>query len=195
VKCQKILLTTFNDDRAPKTIKVFVNRPSLDFGDADRDAATQTFVLQNEPVGGEQSDTNKPRHVAYKLSADSKTKQAELELHFVKFQKVTDLTLFVADNIGGADTSVITQLDVLSSEKMVFKRERICVLIFGLNFVRLGKACRIRCDRGSFRQITRRSKWKNSLHRFHCKLVWCVSRSILDIAPPQLRLVVFVVCS
>ena len=98
-----------------------MNRPSLDFGDADRDAATQTFVLEDKlsVTAEQQSDTNKPRHAKYQLSADSKTKQAELELHFVKFQKVTDLTLFVVDNLGGAETSVISQLDVLSAEKLV----------------------------------------------------------------------------
>lgn len=97
-----------------------MNRPSLDFGDADRDAATQTFILEDKlSVAEQQSDTNKPRHTKYTVSADAKTKQAELELHFVKFQKVTDLTLFVADNVGAAETSVITQLDILSSEKMV----------------------------------------------------------------------------
>jgi len=116
VKCSRITLTTYNDERAPKTIKVFVNRPSLDFADADRDAATQTFVLGDADVLADApSDTSKPRLVKYKVDGKS-FKSAELELHFVKFQKVSELTLFVVDNAGD-DSTAITQLDVQSAEK------------------------------------------------------------------------------
>jgi len=63
-------------EAAPKTVKLFVNQPSLDFDDIDSHAPVQEL----------------------KISAGSR-----MELQFVKFQNVSLLTVFVADNVEGED--------------------------------------------------------------------------------------------
>jgi len=122
VKVAQIQFSTFNDGRAPKTIKLFVNSPNLDFNDAESESATQTFVLTDDKVDEndvDDADSKKEIPVQYKTSADGKTKTAVLNLRYVKFQKVTEITLFVEDNLGDEDTSVIVDLDLKSGEKAV----------------------------------------------------------------------------
>jgi thioredoxin 1 len=116
-KVAALALASSDDGRAPKTVKLFVNVPHIDFAQADDEPPTQTFVLW--PAGSTlpppSSDVS-VRNVLY-ASTGSGTLTAELPLHYVKWQKTTSLSLFVVDNLGDEDTSVLRALDVLSGEK------------------------------------------------------------------------------
>jgi len=77
------------EDKGPKTVKVFINQPStLDFDKAEGYEPTQQVDLSKEDV----------------------TEGNAVNLRFVKFQNVQNLTLFVLDNQSGDD---VTQLDFL----------------------------------------------------------------------------------
>ena len=67
------------------------------------------------------SDKNAIHHVRYDKSDD--VLAAELPLHLVKFAKTSQLSLFVVDNLGDDDTSVIVSIDACSAEKTVKKVE------------------------------------------------------------------------
>ena len=84
VKVHSIKFTEFNlgsePESAPTTVKLFVNRCNLGFEDVDDVDATQTIELTPEDLreGGE-----------------------ALLLKFVKFQRVSSITIFIEDNDGG----------------------------------------------------------------------------------------------
>ncbi|OQR95566.1 hypothetical protein THRCLA_07760 [Thraustotheca clavata] len=79
VKIHSISLKAPNDDTAPRKLKLFVNRTNLGFSDvADIEPVQQIDLTQ------EQLDAGKA-----------------IELRFVKFQRVTSLTLFIEENNGG----------------------------------------------------------------------------------------------
>jgi len=122
VKCMRVILETVDDARAPKTVKLFVNNANLDFNEAEDETPTQTFLLSSAATTTTKSpslDSADPnvRAVAYSRGGADGTLQAELELHYVRYQKVTHLSLFVVDNVGDSETSVIRKLDVSSGEK------------------------------------------------------------------------------
>ncbi|XP_045183717.2 thioredoxin-like protein 1 isoform X2 [Mercenaria mercenaria] len=76
-------------DKGPKTVKVFQNQPrSLDFDSADSMTPTQQLDLTPE-------DTEEGKLV---------------QLKYVKFQNVSNITLFIKDNFEGGE---VTQLDYL----------------------------------------------------------------------------------
>lgn len=92
VKIHSLKIEAPNDGRAPKTIKIFTNQPSsVDFDQAEGMEAIQKLDLTPEDVSGEKV----------------------IPLRFVKFQNVTNLVLFVANNQGDEDTSVISYLKVI----------------------------------------------------------------------------------
>jgi len=77
------------EEKGPKTVKIFINQPStLDFDKAEGYEPTQQIDL----------------------SADDLKEGNVINLRYVKFQNVQNLTLFVSDNQGGDD---VTQLDYL----------------------------------------------------------------------------------
>eukprot|EP00735_Rhodelphis_limneticus_P010178 TRINITY_DN2927_c5_g3::TRINITY_DN2927_c5_g3_i6::g.4661::m.4661 TRINITY_DN2927_c5_g3::TRINITY_DN2927_c5_g3_i6::g.4661 ORF type:complete len:176 (+),score=28.58,sp/Q9SQZ9/PITH1_ARATH/40.26/1e-34,PITH/PF06201.8/2.5e-42 TRINITY_DN2927_c5_g3_i6:42-569(+) len=80
-------------DRAPSRIKVFLNRKSLDFNEAEDETATQVIELQESDV----------------------TEGKSVLLKGVKFQKVNSLTLFVSGNLGDSPKTVITRLAIFGS--------------------------------------------------------------------------------
>ncbi len=123
VKCATLVLSSTDDGRAPKSLKLFVNQPHVDFSQADDDAPTAAFELL--PVGASvdvnsssSSSSSAVRRVAYTRD-EAGVLRAVLPLHYVHFQKVTSLSVFVEDNLGGEETSVLTSIDVLSGEKPV----------------------------------------------------------------------------
>lgn len=80
------------EDKGPKTIKLFVNLPSTpDFDYCEREAGEQSFTLTPQQLTG----------------------QDLISLKFVKFQKVTNLTIFVADNQEGSDCTQIHRLTLI----------------------------------------------------------------------------------
>jgi hypothetical protein len=76
--------------RAPKAIKVFINRPNLGFDDADAEAATQELTL----------------------TEDQATGKAVVPLRYVAFQRCQSVQLFVKSNQGGTDETRLDALDV-----------------------------------------------------------------------------------
>ncbi|KAL6073500.1 Thioredoxin-like protein 1 [Balamuthia mandrillaris] len=79
------------DGRAPQTVKLYVNQPTMDFQSPDSIPATQELHLGAEDI----------------------TESSLIPLKFVKFQNVTSLTLFVEDNQGQEPTSVIQRLRII----------------------------------------------------------------------------------
>lgn len=76
-------------EKAPKTVKVFQNQPrSLDFDSADSMEPIQTL----------------------ELTPDDVKEGSLIPLRFVKFQNVSNITLFIKDNLSGDE---VTQLDYL----------------------------------------------------------------------------------
>lgn len=78
----------------PKEVRLFINRSSpLDFEDAEDATPTQTLVLTPADLTGENP----------------------VELKFVKFQKVSMITLFVVSNQAESETTTITQIEFIGS--------------------------------------------------------------------------------
>uniref|UniRef100_A0A915JL08 Thioredoxin-like protein 1 n=1 Tax=Romanomermis culicivorax TaxID=13658 RepID=A0A915JL08_ROMCU len=74
---------------APKTVKIFINTPvTMDFDQALRSNAVQVLELNEKQV----------------LDGEI------INLFFVKFQNVRNITLFIVDNQGCADTTRLTRL-------------------------------------------------------------------------------------
>lgn len=85
-------------DKAPKTLKTYVNRPStLSFDEADSTDPTEILTLSSSsytPVS----------------SSNPNLVQATLPLRFVKYQSVHGVTLFIENNIGDAETTTVCQV-------------------------------------------------------------------------------------
>ena len=123
----RVQLRTFADARAPKTVKLFANRATLDFADAEASPPTQTFVLlpadtPDSAVPPVPSDKSAVHHVRYAPVASAgpvALVEAELPLHLVLWRTVTHVSLFVEDNASGDDDAVsaIVSLAALTAER------------------------------------------------------------------------------
>ncbi len=82
--------------QAPKTIKLFANKPHMGFDDATSLAPTQVLELTPEQVG---------------------EKAPLVPLKFVKFQNVNTLTIFIEDNQGDEETTVVQSLKVVGAPR------------------------------------------------------------------------------
>ncbi|XP_046556105.1 thioredoxin-like protein 1 [Haliotis rubra] len=81
-------------ENAPKTIKIFINQPTtLDFDGADSMEPVQKFILTPDDV----------------------KEGALVQLRYVKFQNVQNITFFIKDNLGDADTTQIDYIGVIGS--------------------------------------------------------------------------------
>ncbi|KAI7836452.1 hypothetical protein COHA_009669 [Chlorella ohadii] len=87
-----VVKSTKSPDQAPKRIKLFVNRPTIGFGEAADAAGVQEFDLSESDLEGQQ-----------------------LQLKLVKFTKVNVLTIFVESNQGDEGTTIIQKLAVFGS--------------------------------------------------------------------------------
>ncbi|KAJ8656795.1 thioredoxin [Lichtheimia ornata] len=93
VKIHSIKFKAKNVAQAPKTVKIYANRQTLGFDDADSIKETQTLEL--EPKDFEDD--------------------AVVNLRFVKFQNITSLVLFVVDNQEDEETTQVQQLIFIGS--------------------------------------------------------------------------------
>ncbi|XP_065064006.1 thioredoxin-like protein 1 [Rhopilema esculentum] len=94
VKLHSVKIAAPDDGRGPKTIKIFKNQPSaIDFDQAKRMEALQTLNLSSDDIDGNQI----------------------IELRYVKFQDVQNIIIFVQDNQGGEETTVIGNLTIIGS--------------------------------------------------------------------------------
>lgn len=81
-------------EKAAKTVKLFINQPNaLDFDKAESYEPIQTVVLSKDDV----------------------TEDAIVPLKYVKLQNVQSVTLFVKDNQGGEDTTIVEYLSLIGS--------------------------------------------------------------------------------
>ncbi|CAJ1966147.1 unnamed protein product [Cylindrotheca closterium] len=89
VKIHSLKFTAFNQGNEPETsptvVKLYINRPNLGFEDIDDVDETQALELTSEDLR-EGSDA--------------------MLLKFVKFQRVSSLTIFIEDNNGGDVSSL-----------------------------------------------------------------------------------------
>lgn len=96
VKIHSLRFFAPSDGHGPKIIKIFINRTStLDFDEAEIMEAVQEILVAPTDI------------VA--------TKEVAIPLRFVKFQNVTNLTLFIKTNQGGLDTTQIQRLDIIGT--------------------------------------------------------------------------------
>ncbi|KAF9972268.1 Thioredoxin-like protein 1 [Actinomortierella ambigua] len=94
VKLHSLKIVPKNLANAPRTIKLYANRVTLGFDDAESVQETQTIELTEK---------------------DYKEKDGLVPLRFVKFQNVSSIILFVVDNQEGEDTTQIQQLIFVGS--------------------------------------------------------------------------------
>jgi len=81
-------------DKGPKTVKLFINLPhTLDFDQAASTEAVQTL----------------------EFTADQLTKGEVVNLRFVKFQNVQNVQVFIENNVGDDDVTVIEDLKFYGS--------------------------------------------------------------------------------
>lgn len=86
------------EDNGPKDCKIFINQTSsLDFDAAERNTCLQSLELKPEDLKEENL----------------------INLRYVKFQNVQNITLFFANNQSGSETTVINYLKFIGSSKEV----------------------------------------------------------------------------
>jgi len=84
------------ESQAPAHIKLFLNKRSFDFSDAETLPPVQEFDLTKEQTKQDAS--------------------VQIPLRYVKFQNVNSLTIFVDKNHGNAETTKITKLVIIGQE-------------------------------------------------------------------------------
>ncbi|KAJ3112999.1 Thioredoxin-like protein 1 [Physocladia obscura] len=105
VKLHSIKITGPKEN-APSYIKTFINRPvTLSFDEAETIDAIESIDLT--PL--------------YSGSADDSTVTATVQLRFVKYQSVNSVTIFVGQNLGKQDTTVINKIVFYGSPVEVTK--------------------------------------------------------------------------
>ncbi|KAJ3360383.1 Thioredoxin-like protein 1 [Allomyces javanicus] len=85
VKLHSIKFVAADHDTAPKTIKLFVNRVGMGFDSVDAVEPTQVLELTEEDYAVDKATA----------------------LRFVKFQSVNNLSIFVEENFGGDELTVL----------------------------------------------------------------------------------------
>lgn len=92
VKVSAIIVQATDDvDAAPASLKLFVNKTGLDFDSAESDKPTQEIELAKADVAS----------------------GSKVDVHFVKFQSVQELGIFIPGNLGGGEETKIAKLAVL----------------------------------------------------------------------------------
>ena len=91
VKIESMQLAAPGDGRAPKELKLIINRRTIDFSDAEALAGEQVLEIAADRLG------------------------ERLELNFVKFQRVERLTIFVSSNQGDEETSALWGLKLFGA--------------------------------------------------------------------------------
>ncbi|KAG0354538.1 Thioredoxin-like protein 1 [Gamsiella multidivaricata] len=93
IKLHSLKIVPKDIAHAPKTIKLYVNKLTLGFDEAESVQETQTIVLTEKDYEG----------------------NGLIPLRFVKFQNVTSVILFIEDNLGDEETTQIKQLVFIGS--------------------------------------------------------------------------------
>ena len=90
-RLRALVLVASKPEQAPRRLKLFVNSPSLGFDQATADAPVQEFEL---------------------TAAQWAEGAVRLDLRLVKFQRVSELSLFVVANVGDEETTIVEGIDV-----------------------------------------------------------------------------------
>lgn len=99
VKLSSIFLKATNTEgKAPKTIKLFINQPTIGFSESSDSPGIESFDLDEQEL----------------------SKGMSLVLKPVKYQRVNCLTLFVENNQGDEDTTIFNKLVILGSQGSSF---------------------------------------------------------------------------
>lgn len=107
VKLHSLLLRTTPDEYAPKTIKLFKNRPDLDFGTASELAPLMTLT-HPEGVGADPDAEFSPGAGAADSGVDLEAEGiVEYAVNRAKFSNITCLSLYIPENYGGDDLTKI----------------------------------------------------------------------------------------
>jgi len=92
VKVHSLKISAPSDGSGPKTIKLFVNQPNeVDFDSGERMEGVQKLDLAEEDITGEKI----------------------IPLRFVKFQNVTNIVLFVVDNQGENEVTIMNYIKLI----------------------------------------------------------------------------------
>ncbi|GAA5975585.1 hypothetical protein JCM5350_002659 [Sporobolomyces pararoseus] len=92
IKLRALRFTTLaNTKSAPKSIRLFVNKSSVGFDEAESQEPAQEFELTEAQATGKEA----------------------VQLRFVRFQNVSHLSIFVASNQGEEDVTRIDKLDLI----------------------------------------------------------------------------------
>jgi len=95
VKLHSINVEAKSDETAPKSVKLYVNNPHMDFQSVDSTTATQEL----------------------ELGASDVRPDSLVPVKFVKFQNMNSITIFVESNQGGADTTIIQRIRFIGQPK------------------------------------------------------------------------------
>ncbi|KAF8892675.1 DUF1000-domain-containing protein [Infundibulicybe gibba] len=87
VRIRSIVIHASVEAQAPRSVKLFVNRPNLGFEDVEE--AVEPEVAQ-----------------ALEMSAEDAARGTQIALRYVRFQAVNSLHIFVASNHGGEETRI-----------------------------------------------------------------------------------------
>ncbi|OWZ47940.1 thioredoxin [Cryptococcus neoformans c45] len=87
------IFSGISPSQAPKTVKLFINQPNMDFDDAENEAPAQELILTPEQVKGDR-----------------------IPLRFVRFQNVRSLHILVKDNQEDEETTRIDSIDVYGAQ-------------------------------------------------------------------------------
>ncbi|GAA5953106.1 hypothetical protein JCM3765_007410 [Sporobolomyces pararoseus] len=91
IKLRALRFTTLSTASAPKSIRLFVNKSSTGFDEAESQEPAQEFELTEAQASGKEA----------------------VQLRFVRFQNVSHLSIFVASNQGEEDVTRIDKLDLI----------------------------------------------------------------------------------
>ncbi|KAI0005874.1 PITH domain-containing protein [Russula compacta] len=94
VRVKRIVLHTADPQKGPKSIKLLVNRPAIDFEDVE-DA--------EEPEAAQ----------VLEVPEDAVKEGRPIDLRFVRFQSVNSLHIFIGSNHGGEEATRIDAIDIL----------------------------------------------------------------------------------
>eukprot|EP00892_Ulva_mutabilis_P000062 jgi/Ulvmu1/10056/UM006_0003.1 len=86
-KLRSIVIAAPNDEHAPKHVKIFINRATIGFSEAEEEGALQSFELTEEHLSG------KP-----------------VPLKLALFQAVNTLSVFIGSNQGDAEVTKISRV-------------------------------------------------------------------------------------
>lgn len=98
MRIHAIVVKAEDDGHAPKSVKLYVNRPHMGFSDTSSVPCAQEL----------------------ELTAAQLAKGDPIPLKLVKFNNVDVLSVFIADNQGGEDTTRVTKLALMGTAGEVF---------------------------------------------------------------------------